>query len=391
VVLTGRSKDIIIKGGRNFHPQEIEAAVSAVPGIRKGCVAAFGSPDPASGTERLVVMAETRVVDAPGLAALRLAVQEVVVALLGMPADEVVLSERHIVLKTSSGKIRRAACRELYESGMQDVAAAPRAVWLQVARLALAGTLPQLRRGLRAFGAWLAGVWAAALFCAFAGPVWLLVAVSPAPTFAWRICRVVARLWFRLAGIRLAVRGMEHLPLDRPCVLAANHASYLDGLALVAAMPWRNWRFVAKRELRGNYFARVFLERLGSDFVERFEFRQGVADAERLRDSVAAGHAPVFFPEGTFSRVPGLAPFRMGAFIVAAQNGVPVLPVALAGTRDRLRDGQWLPRRGPLTVTCCPPVEPDLADADDWHAALSLRAAARAAILRNCGEGDLQA
>jgi 1-acyl-sn-glycerol-3-phosphate acyltransferase len=393
VYLTGRAKDVVIKGGRNIYPQEVEEAVGELSGIRKGCVAVFGSADPASGTERLVVAAETKQTDAAALAALREAVQERVVALLGMPADDVVLSAERIVLKTSSGKVRRAASRELYErdeQGMGAAATAPRAVWLQVARLVLAGALPQLRRSVRAFAGWLAGFWSAALFCLFAGPVWLAVAVSPAPTFSWRFCGAAARLWLRLSGVGLQVRGLEHLP-DDPCVLVANHASYLDGIVLVAALPWRHgsgWRFVAKRELRDNFFARPFLERLGCDFVERFDFQRSVADAERLHDSVAAGHSPIFFPEGTFTRVPGLAAFRMGAFIVAARNGIAVLPAALAGTRDVLRDGHWLPRRGRLTVSLGAPIVPA---GDGWRAAVQLRNAARAAILHDCGEGDLQA
>jgi 1-acyl-sn-glycerol-3-phosphate acyltransferase len=386
VHLTGRSKDIVIKGGRNIYPQEVEAAVGELPGIRKGCVAVFGSADPASGTERLVIAAETRETDSAALTVLRQRVQETVVELLGLPADDVVLSAGRIVLKTSSGKVRRAASRELYERGA-TVETAPRAVWLQVARLALAGALPQARRGARALAGGLAGLWSAGLFCAFAGPVWLGVAVLPGPTLRWRFCGAAARLWLALSGIRLAVRGLEHLPAHGSCVLAANHASYLDGIVLVAALPWRNWRFVAKRELQGNFFARVFLARLGCDFVERFDFRQSVADAARLHDSVAAGHRPVFFPEGTFTRVPGLAPFRMGAFLVAANNGIPVVPLALTGTRDALRDGHWLPRSGVVTVALQAPLAPDR---EDWSAAVRLREAVRAAILRDCGEADLQ-
>ena len=390
VVITGRAKDIIIKGGRNLHPQEIEAAVSDLPGIRKGCVAAFGSADPATGTERLVVMAEVTV-GAEKLAELRQSVQDAVVVLLGMPADDVVLSTQRIVLKTSSGKVRRAASRELYESGLVGTAAAPRAVWLQVTRLVLAGALPQLRRSLRTFGHTLYGLWAAGLFCLLAVPGWLLVAVLPAPTLRWNACRAIARLWFAATGIRLEVSGLAYLPEHTPCVVVVNHASYLDSLALVAALPWRRgaggWRFVAKRELRDQFLARLFLTRLGCDFVERFDFQQGVADAERLQQSVAAGHAPVFFPEGTFTRIPGLAPFRLGAFLVAARNQVPVWPVALAGTRNVLRDGHWLPRRSVVRVTGCPCIMPA---GSDWHAALRLRDAARQAILQHCGEADLQ-
>ena len=391
VYLTGRAKDVVIKGGRNIYPQEVEEVVGELPGIRKGCVAVFGSADPASGTERLVVAAETKVTDAGVLATLRETVQDRVVALLGMPADDVVLSAERIVLKTSSGKVRRAASRELYEQGMGGATdTAPRAVWLQVLRLVLIGALPQLHRSARALGGWLRGVWSAGLFCAFTGPVWLMIAVLPAQTFAWRFGGAAARLWLRLSGIRLAVHGLEHLPRN-PCVLVANHASYLDGIVLVAVLPWRNgsgWRFVAKRELRDNFFARVFLKRLGCDFVERFDFQRSVADAERLHDTVVAGHSPIFFPEGTFTRVPGLAAFRMGAFLVAARNGVSVLPVALAGTRDVLRDGHWLPRRGTVTLTLGAIIAPD---GDDWRAALQLRNAARVAILRDCGESDLQA
>ncbi len=133
---------------------------------------------------------------------------------------------------------------------------------------------------------------------------------------------------------------------------------------------------------------RIFLERLGVEFVERFDFAQGVADTERLVAAVAAGHALAVFPEGTFTRVPGLRPFRMGAFMVAARTGTPVLPVALAGTRDVLREGHWLPRRGRLRVTVGAVLAPD---GDDWSAALRLRDAARSVILKGVGEPDLQA
>ena len=63
IYLTGRRKDVIIRAGRNHYPQGIEAAVGEVAGVRKGCVAAFGSPDPRTGTERIVILAETRVTD----------------------------------------------------------------------------------------------------------------------------------------------------------------------------------------------------------------------------------------------------------------------------------------------------------------------------------------
>jgi 1-acyl-sn-glycerol-3-phosphate acyltransferase len=79
-------------------------------------------------------------------------------------------------------------------------------------------------------------------------------------------------------------------------------------------------------------------------------------------------------------------PFRTGAFQVAVQAGVPVVPVALRGARSVLRDGRWYPRRAPISVTFAAPVAPD---GEDWAAAVRLRDRVRAEILRHCGEPDL--
>jgi 1-acyl-sn-glycerol-3-phosphate acyltransferase len=102
--------------------------------------------------------------------------------------------------------------------------------------------------------------------------------------------------------------------------------------------------------------------------------------------TVRQGWAVVFFPEGTFGREPGLRPFHMGAFVVAAQAGVPLVPLALRGTRALLRAEQWLPRRGVVRLTFGVPLMPQ---GTDWAAAVTLREAARAEILRHCGEPDV--
>lgn len=356
IYLTGRAKDIVIKAGRNIYPQEVEDAISRIPGVRAGCVAVFGSPDPASGTERLIVAAETRLIDSGAQAALRQAIQDLVVALLGMPADEVVLSTERIVLKTSSGKIRRAASRALFEQGLPE--GRPRASWLQLACVLAASARPALRRAVSLATERLQGAWALAVLALLALPTWCLVALAPTPAWAWRITRRMVRLLLALAGIRLQVSGaaLPRSPADQPLLLVANHASYLDSLVLIAALLAPGWRFVAKRELADHFFVRIFLRRLGCEFVERFDFQQGVADTERLAAAAATGAALAIFPEGTFTRVPGLRSFRMGAFLVAATAGIAVLPVALAGTRNCLRDGHWLPRRGTVRVTLGQPM-----------------------------------
>jgi len=145
-------------------------------------------------------------------------------------------------------------------------------------------------------------------------------------------------------------------------------------------------RFVAKRELLDHFVPRIYLTRIGTEFVERFDVQRGVEETGHMIAMVSAGHPLIFFPEGTFRRMPGLLPFRMGAFVVAARSGMPVVPVTLRGTRSMLREGQWLFRRGALSATFGEPIEPA---GTDWNAAIALRNQTRAEILRLCAEPDL--
>src|SRR6266516_2369469 len=101
-------------------------------------------PGASSGTERMIVLAETRQTDRAARAALQARVQEVAMDIAGMLADDIVLAPPRTVPKTSSGKIRRSAAKELYESGR--VGAPQRALWRQVLRLSLTGIGPQLVR-----------------------------------------------------------------------------------------------------------------------------------------------------------------------------------------------------------------------------------------------------
>ncbi|HXH13165.1 MAG TPA: AMP-binding protein [Alphaproteobacteria bacterium] len=383
VYLTGRAKDLIIRAGRNIYPHELEDVIGDLPGIRKGCVAVFGSSDPVSGTERLVVLAETRETDAARREQLHRQIDAVVVDVLGMPADDVVLAPPQTVLKTSSGKIRRADCRARYERG--DLGGPPRAVWWQLTRLALAGARPQLRRMWQHAGQALYAGYAWTQLGICAAVLWIAIALLPRLSWRRTVARVVTQQLLRMVKIPVVVRGGDHLRQDRPCVLVTNHASYMDALVLIAVLP--TWvSFVAKRELTRHFFPRVLFQRLGTEFVERFDAQRGVEDTERVLQAVRTGRSMLFFPEGTFKRAPGLLPFRMGAFVVAAQAGVPVVPMAINGTRSILRAEQWLPRRGTVSVTIGAPILPQ---GTDWSAAVALRDAARAQILRYSGEPDL--
>jgi 1-acyl-sn-glycerol-3-phosphate acyltransferase len=384
VFVNGRVKDIVIRGGRNLYPQEIEEAVGEVAGVRKGCVAVFGRRDEKSGTERLVVMAETKAPDGRDAASVRAAVAQSVISAIGEPADEILLVPPHTVLKTSSGKVRRSACRAMVEQGaLVSGSASVRTQWL---RLAAGAVVLRGRHVLRVLADALFGLRAQLLFWLMAPLAWLVAVVLPTPTLVWRFCHRAARALLRLAGVKLDVTGLDHLPGDGRCVLVSNHESYLDGLVLVAALEQPH-TFVAKRELEGQFVAGRFLKSLGAAFVERFDRRRSVADAEQMTSRVQGGAPLLVFPEGTFVAAPGTLPFRLGAFLAAAHAGVPVIPVSLGGTRQLLGDGRWWPRPADLTVHVGAALtEP--ASSDPFAAAVRLRDRARRVIIRGLSDSD---
>ncbi len=377
--ITGRAKDLIIRGGHNIHPYELEEAVGALSGIRKGCVAVFGVPDERNATERVIVLAETRMEDAAHRSELRAAIGSLAVDLLGAPADDIVLAPPGSVLKTSSGKIRRAATRDAYLKGRLGVTRSM--VWWQVTRLAAIGLVAR-GRGLAARGASIAaGLWAWLLF-ALIGTVGAACAFAPleVPTRR-RAARALARIGLALAGVRAGIEGDERLPAAGAFVLAANHASYVDVIVLTAALPPR-FAYVAKGEYRRQWLMRRLLESLGTRFVERFDAARGVEDTRDLLDAVRSGQPIAMFPEGTFRAERGLLPFRMGAFVVAGEANVVLVPVALIGTRDVLRDGCWLPRPGRVVIRVGAPIAPA---GRDWQHTVALRDATSAALDRLAG------
>jgi 1-acyl-sn-glycerol-3-phosphate acyltransferase len=380
VFITGRSKDIIIRAGRHIYPEEIEAAVGNVAGVRKGCVAVFGTQDPRRGTERVIVLAETRETAPAALAQLHQRIEEAATPLLDAPPDEVVLAPPHTVPKTSSGKLRRTSAREQFERGR--LALRPQPLWQQLLRLSIAGLGPQLRRTARTLGEFLYTGWWWSIVVLIGVLLWPTLLLLPRSSWRWALTHRAARAAFRLMGIRLDVTGTW--PQVAGDVIVSNHASYLDGLVLAAVIPGEP-AFIAKKELEAQFFAGPFLRRLGALFVDRTDPEGGVEDVNKALEAAQVGRMLVFLPEGTFTRAPGLLPFRLGAFVIAARQHLSILPLTLRGTRSILRSDQWFPRRGAVSVTVGPLFSPD---GSDFDAAVRLRDKVRAAILANCGEPD---
>jgi len=117
--VSGRLKDVLIKQGRNYYPYDLEQVVGGVEGVREGCVAAFSLFNPESGSEDIVVLAEAGP-NAPEPKELKKKINAAVISTLGVAADKVEIAPARTIPKTSSGKIKRSLCKEMYRKGFHE-------------------------------------------------------------------------------------------------------------------------------------------------------------------------------------------------------------------------------------------------------------------------------
>lgn len=227
------------------------------------------------------------------------------------------------------------------------------------------------------------GVYCWLVFLVFALVCLNILIVMPGLGRRRAIARFTARAVFVAWGVRLRISGTERLPAER-CIVVANHASYLDGLVMTAALPPR-FAFVIKKEMDRVPLASLLLRRIGSEFVDRHNRHKGAMDARRVLRRAAEGQSLVFFPEGTFSTRPGLLRFHTGAFATAFRAGCTVVPTVIRGTRKVLHSRAAIPTPALVTIEVLAILEP-LAHAE---AAAHLRDNARRMMLAHLGEPDL--
>ncbi len=167
-------------------------------------------------------------------------------------------------------------------------------------------------------------------------------------------CETFPRAWARLllflSGARIRVEGGDRVDWSRPMILVANHQSWFDVFALAGHLPAR-YRFVAKQELgRIPVFGRAW-RACGHISVDRGDRGQAISSLEeaggRIRDERLA---VIFFPEGTRSPDGRLRAFKKGAFVLALQTGVPVVPVGISGSRAIMPKGSFRIRSGEIRV-----------------------------------------
>ena len=170
----------------------------------------------------------------------------------------------------------------------------------------------------------------------------------------------VGRDWSRLllgaSGVTVTVRGLEHVPTEGPVIIASNHQSFFDMLAILAHVPLPV-RFVAKKEVFRIPFFGWAVKAVGHIKIDRQNRRRAFASYERAAEDMVAMRAHLLiFPEGTRSRTGQVLPFKKGPAVVAIASGVAVVPCYCAGTFGILPAGSILVRPRPVQVLFGPPI-----------------------------------
>ncbi len=164
-----------------------------------------------------------------------------------------------------------------------------------------------------------------------------------------------AFLW--IAGTRLFVHGSEHADADAAYVVVSNHESNLDPFVLVHGLPQLRLRFVVKRQIMQIPLFGLALQRTGNVTVHR---TPGSGDIRRIEDTMSAREPEIsliFFAEGTRDREGAFRPFKKGAFVTAINSGLPILPVALAGTFQSFPPTRFLLRRAGVALEVGAPIK----------------------------------
>jgi 1-acyl-sn-glycerol-3-phosphate acyltransferase len=182
----------------------------------------------------------------------------------------------------------------------------------------------------------------------------VLATGSTRASHAWY--RSFAAVSLALAGTRIEVHGGEHLAPGQAYVIVSNHESNWDPPCIVAALPPLVTRFVAKRQLAAIPIFGTMLRVTGNIIVDR---RSGGTDVRRVQSGMSQRDPNVsilFFAEGTRTRDGRFGPFKMGAFVTALAFGLPILPIAIAGTRRVWHPGSKWIESGPVVVEVGDPI-----------------------------------
>lgn len=190
---------------------------------------------------------------------------------------------------------------------------------------------------------------------------WMLITPFLIPIFMNRqIPLVIGRNIFApvltwVAGVQLKVSGRENVPHDRPVIFVSNHCSHFDIVCLLASLP-RNLFFVAKKELLWVPFLGFNLWITGHILIDRSNRKKSIASLRKAARNIAGGRCVTLYAEGTRSKTGEMGPFKKGAFHLALDAGVDIVPIYIDGTYKIWPKGKLKITPGKASVTIGKPI-----------------------------------
>ena len=157
--------------------------------------------------------------------------------------------------------------------------------------------------------------------------------------FVYPVVIAAAKTWFKVGDVRIQMTGTEHIPREGGALVAVNHLSFVD--YVLAGYPGvergRLTRFIAKKEVFDHPVGGPVMRSFHHIALDRADGQRGMDEARRYLD---AGELVGIFPEGTISRSFELQPLKTGAARIAADAGVPLIPIVVWGTQRFLTKGK---------------------------------------------------
>ena len=196
---------------------------------------------------------------------------------------------------------------------------------------------------------------AGALLLIFAPPVLLVAWLTRNHEIVYPWALFGARNWLRLSGVKIHVTGQEHLDPQQTYVFISNHRSYLD-TATLFVYTGRRLGLLAKKELLNVPLLGVGMGFVNVMAIDRSNSERARATVEAATARIRSGRSFGVFAEGTRARPGEFLPFKKGAFYMAAQAGVPIVPVALKNTDHLMGKGTGEARSGTIEMVMLPPI-----------------------------------
>jgi 1-acyl-sn-glycerol-3-phosphate acyltransferase len=186
---------------------------------------------------------------------------------------------------------------------------------------------------------------------------WLILwsVIVGSPDLMYGLAMKVVRFGNRIAGIRVRIEGLGNIPRVA-CVFTANHVSNVDALAFIPAIP-RRVAILVKQEVFRIPILCTGMRRAQFIPVDRSDREAAAASIDVAVRTLKQGLSFAIFAEGTRSADGRLRSFKRGAFTVAIEAGVPIVPVSIVGTQTLLKKGNWIVRPGEVVVRYGPAVD----------------------------------